>query len=80
MLANSDELQGNMLRTSSGQIAKCEIVTMSTASAIFRVQVCGPETGVEKVRRKWLQRTGPQVFAKLGFEVFILCADVRLHP
>ena len=39
-----------------------------------------PETGVEKVKRKWLQRTGPQVFAKLGFEVFILCADVCLHP
>ena len=25
------------------------------------VQVREPETGVEKVKRKWLQRTGPQV-------------------
>ena len=43
----------------------------------------GSETGVEKVKRKQLQRTGPQVFApsqSSGFQVFILCADVCLHP
>ena len=33
-----------------------------------------PETGFEKVKRKWLQRTG--VFAKFGFEVFIVCCCV----
>ena len=27
------------------------------------VQVCERETGVEKVKRKWLQRTGPQVLS-----------------
>ena len=38
-------------------------------------------TGVEKVKRK--QLAGPQVFApsqSSGFQVFILCADVCLHP
>ena len=35
------------------------------------------------MKRKQLQRTGPQVFApsqSSGFQVFILCADVCLHP
>ena len=43
----------------------------------------GSEIGVEKVKRKQLQRTGPQVFAPSQssvFQVFILCADVCLHP
>ncbi|OLP81867.1 Sn1-specific diacylglycerol lipase alpha [Symbiodinium microadriaticum] len=34
-----------------------------------------PETGFEKVKRKWLQRTG--VFAKFGFEVFIEKIQMR---
>ena len=64
-----------------GQMAKCENCdSVHWQPQQSSVQVCEPETGVEKVKRKWLQRTGPQVFAKLGFEVFILCADVCLHP
>ena len=64
-----------------GQMAKCENCdSVHWQRQQSSVQVRGPETGVEKVKRKWLQRTGPQVFAKLGFEVFILCADVCLHP
>ena len=64
-----------------GQMTKCENCdSVHWQPQQSSVQVCEPETGVEKVKRKWLQRTGPEVFAKLGFEVFILCADVCLHP
>ena len=60
-----------------GQMAKCENCdSVHWQRQQSSVQVREPETGVEKVKRKWLQRSGPQVFAKLGFEVFILCADV----
>ena len=64
----------------SGQMAKCENCdSVHWQRQQSSVQVREPETGVEKVKRKWLQHTGSQVFAKLGFEVFILCADVCLH-
>ena len=61
-----------------GQMAKCENCdSVHWQRQQSSVQVREPETGVEKVKRKWLQRTGPQVFAKLGFEVFIsYCAQM----
>ena len=62
--------------TSSGQMAKCvNRDSVHWQRQQYSVQVREPETGVEKEKRKWLQRTDSQVFAKLGFEVFILCAD-----
>ena len=64
--------------TSSWPNGKCEnFDSVHWQRQQSSVQVREPETGVEKVKRKWLQRTGPQVFAKLGFEVFyIVCRCV----
>ena len=46
-----------------GQMAKCENCdSVHWQPQQSSVQVCEPETGVEKVKRKWLQRTGPQVY------------------
>ena len=45
-----------------GQMAKCEKRdSVHWQRQQSSVQVREPETGVEKVKRKWLQRTGPQV-------------------
>ena len=45
-----------------GQMAKCENCdSVHWQRQQSSVQVREPETGVEKVKRKWLQRTGPQV-------------------
>ena len=45
-----------------GQMAKCENRdSVHWQRQQSSVQVREPETGVEKVKRKWLQRTGPQV-------------------
>ena len=64
-----------------GQMAKCENCdSVHWQRQQSSVQVREPETGVEKVKRKWLQRTALKCLQKLGFEVFILCADVCLHP
>ena len=46
-----------------GQMAKCENCdSVHWQRQQSSVQVREPETGVEKVKRKWLQRTGPQVY------------------
>ena len=78
-------LEGKQLRTSSWASYRVwEVAAVSTGN---RSNLPHPglwaQTGVEKVKRKQLQRTGPQVFApsqSSGFQVFILCADVCLHP
>ena len=59
-------LEGKQLRTSSwASYRVCEVAAVSTGqpqqSAASRF--VGSETGVEKVKRQQLQRTGPQVFA-----------------
>ena len=47
-----------------GQMAKCENCdSVHWQRQQSSVQVREPETGVEKVKRKWLQRTGPQVLS-----------------
>ena len=47
-----------------GQMAKCENCdSVHWQRQQSSVQVREPETGVEKVKRKWLQRTGPQVIS-----------------
>ena len=46
-----------------GQMTKCENCdSVHWQPQQSSVQVCEPETGVEKVKRKWLQRTGPEVY------------------
>ena len=51
-----------------GQMAKCENCdSVHWQPQQSSVQVCESETGVEKVKRKWLQRTGPQVFSVSKF-------------
>ena len=59
-----------------GQVAKCENCdsVQWQRQQQSSVQVREPETGVEKVKRKWLQRTGPQVFnLKRTFQCRSLC-------
>ena len=57
-------------------MAKCETCdSVHWQRQQSSVQVREPETGVEKVKRKWLQRTGPQVYAawlrsRFGFATF----------
>ena len=46
-----------------GPMAKCQNCdSVHWQRQQSSVQVREPETGVEKVKRKWLQRTGPQVY------------------
>ena len=56
-------LEGKQLRTSSGQVTASvklhSVDWQPQQSAASRF--VGSETGVEKVKRKQLQRTGPQV-------------------
>ena len=72
-------LEGKRQVTASVKLQQCDWQPQQSAASRF----VGSETGVEKVKRKQLQLTGPQVFAPSQssvFQVFILCADVCLHP
>ena len=67
-----------------GQMAKCENCdSVHWQPQQSSVQVCEPETGVEKAKRKWLQRTGSQVMEKLAhkqegtLEPWLLCFAVK---
>ena len=56
-----------------GQMAKCENCdSVHWQRQQSSVQVREPETGVEKVKRKWLQRTGPQVYYLC---LFLFCSS-----
>ena len=56
--ANSFVLRPGQV-TASVKLQQCRLAT----AAICRIQVCGLRNRGEKVKRKQLQRTGPQVFA-----------------
>ena len=65
-----------------GQMAKCENCdSVHWQRQQSSVQVREPETGVEKVKRKWLQRTGPQVYWQIqhraGPQICSLLASYR---
>ena len=65
--------------TASVKLQQCRLAT----AAICRIQVCGLRNRGCKGEKKTASTHRPSgvcTLAKLGFQVFILCADVCLHP
>ena len=59
-------------------MAKCETCdSVHWQRQQSSVQVREPETGVEKVKRKWLQRTGPQVLIQR--ELMVTFSKTQCH-